>query len=58
VGLAGAHIGNLMERYGGGGHRSVGGANPHDLPAARKAAAEIAEELRRAILEARPHGAL
>ncbi len=58
VGLAGAHIGNLMERYGGGGHRSVGGANPHDLPAARKVAAEIAEELRRAILEARPHGAV
>ena len=43
------HIGRMMERYGGGGHRSVGGANPPDLQAARKAAFEIAEELREAL---------
>lgn len=43
------HIGQIMEAYGGGGHRSVGGANPADLPAARKAAAEIAEVLRRTL---------
>jgi hypothetical protein len=42
------HIGRLMERYGGGGHKAVGGANPQDLPAARTAAAEIAELLRAA----------
>ena len=40
------HIGEIMERYGGGGHRAVGGANPPDLQAARSQAAEIAEELR------------
>jgi hypothetical protein len=45
------HIGRLMERYGGGGHRSVGGANPPDLPAARRAADEVAEVLRRALRE-------
>jgi len=45
------HIGRLMERYGGGGHRSVGGANPADLPAARTAAFEVAEFLRRALRE-------
>ena len=43
---AGAHIGEIMARYGGGGHRSVGGANPPDLQAARAAAFEIAAELR------------
>jgi len=40
------HIGEIMETYGGGGHRAVGGANPADLQAARLAAAEIAEKLR------------
>jgi len=40
------HIGEIMERYGGGGHRAVGGANPPDLQAARAQAAEIAHELR------------
>jgi hypothetical protein len=40
------HIGEIMERYGGGGHRAVGGANPPDLQAARAQAAEIAQELR------------
>jgi nanoRNase/pAp phosphatase (c-di-AMP/oligoRNAs hydrolase) len=38
-----------MERYGGGGHRAVGGANPPDLPSARTAAFEVAEVLRRAL---------
>jgi nanoRNase/pAp phosphatase (c-di-AMP/oligoRNAs hydrolase) len=37
-----------MEAYGGGGHRAVGGANPENLEAARRVAAEIAEKLRRA----------
>lgn len=41
-----AHIGQIMERYGGGGHRSVGGANPPSLEAALEVAAEIADELR------------
>jgi oligoribonuclease NrnB/cAMP/cGMP phosphodiesterase (DHH superfamily) len=44
----GAHIGEIMERYGGGGHRAVGGANPESLEAARRVAAEVAETLRRA----------
>lgn len=44
------HIGEIMERYGGGGHKAVGGANPPDLPAARRTAAEIAEKLRGALL--------
>lgn len=43
------HIGELMERYGGGGHRAVGGANPPSLQAARQVAAEIAEQLRGAL---------
>jgi hypothetical protein len=43
------HIGRLMEGYGGGGHRAVGGANPPDLPAARTAAFEVAEVLRQAL---------
>lgn len=43
----GAHIGEIMETYGGGGHRSVGGANPPSLQEARKVAAEVAERLRR-----------
>jgi len=49
---AAAHIGQIMETYGGGGHKTVGGANPPTLQAARKAAAEIAEVLRKT-LEAR-----
>ncbi|MBK7644104.1 MAG: hypothetical protein IPJ19_13835 [Planctomycetes bacterium] len=46
AGLEGAHIGTIMERYGGGGHRGVGGANPESLQDARRVAAEVAEELR------------
>ncbi len=45
------HIGELMERYGGGGHKAVGGANPPDLAAARAACREIAELLRRSLRE-------
>jgi hypothetical protein len=45
---AGVHIGEIMETYGGGGHRAVGGANPETLEAARRVAAEIAEKLLRA----------
>lgn len=39
------HVGQIMERYGGGGHRAVGGANPPSLDAARDAGLEVAEEL-------------
>jgi hypothetical protein len=49
----GAHIGELMERYGGGGHRGVGGANPPTLSDARRVAFEIAEELRRSLAASR-----
>jgi hypothetical protein len=45
----GVHIGAIMERYGGGGHRTVGGANPPGLEAARAAAAEVASQLRAAL---------
>jgi hypothetical protein len=41
------HIGQLMEDYGGGGHRAVGGANPHNLDEARRVAREISERLRK-----------
>jgi hypothetical protein len=39
------HVGKIMEGYGGGGHRAVGGANPPSLEAARTAAAEVADLL-------------
>ena len=45
------HVGEIMETYGGGGHRAVGGANPPDLQAARKVAFEIAEKIRTAIAQ-------
>ena len=45
----GLHIGELMERYGGGGHRAVGGANPESLAKAREVGEEIAETLRTAL---------
>jgi nanoRNase/pAp phosphatase (c-di-AMP/oligoRNAs hydrolase) len=38
-------VGELMERYGGGGHIAVGGANPHDLEATRQVAGEVADQL-------------
>lgn len=44
-----AHIGTIMERYGGGGHKAVGGANPASLNDARRVAAEVAETLREAL---------
>ena len=49
----GAHVGEIMETYGGGGHRAVGGANPPSLDDARRVAAEVAEKLRGALLAAR-----
>ena len=48
AGLPAAHIGEIMETYGGGGHRAVGGANPPTLVEARRVAAEVADTLRRA----------
>ena len=47
------HLGELMELYGGGGHRSVGGANPDGLQAARTVAAEVAEKLVVALADSR-----
>lgn len=44
------HVGELMERFGGGGHRAVGGANANGLKDARDKAALIADELRHAVL--------
>jgi hypothetical protein len=44
-----ADIGSIMEGYGGGGHKAVGGANPASLDAARVVAAEVAERLRAAL---------
>lgn len=44
-----AHIGEVMERYGGGGHRAVGGANARDLADARRIAGEVAEILRQRV---------
>ncbi|MCA8980277.1 MAG: hypothetical protein H6831_12970 [Planctomycetes bacterium] len=41
----GLHVGELMEKYGGGGHKAVGGANPSSLEDARKIAAEIRDAL-------------
>ena len=43
------HVGELMETYGGGGHRAVGGVNAPDLQAARTTAAEIALKVRDAL---------
>ena len=48
---ASVHVGEIMERYGGGGHRAVGGANPPSLAAAREAGAEVAELLVRHLAE-------
>lgn len=49
--VPGAHVGQIMERYGGGGHKAVGGANPHTLEATRQVAEEVGQILRRALLE-------
>ena len=48
------HVGEIMERYGGGGHRAVGGANPPDLAAARSTAAEVAQLLVDHVAKAAP----
>jgi len=41
----GLHVGEMMEAYGGGGHRAVGGANPPSLEDARRGAAEMRDKL-------------
>ncbi|MCP5023845.1 MAG: hypothetical protein GY930_19030 [bacterium] len=41
----GVHVGELLGKYGGGGHRAVGGANPPSKQAALEQAEEIAELL-------------
>ncbi len=46
---AGVHIGEIMECYGGGGHRSVGGANAPSVEDARRIAREVASTLRQAL---------
>ncbi|MCB9916582.1 MAG: hypothetical protein H6828_15765 [Planctomycetes bacterium] len=45
----GLHVGELMERYGGGGHRAVGGANPLDLDETQRIAEEVAQLLHEAV---------
>jgi hypothetical protein len=45
----GMNIGELMTRYGGGGHHGVGGVNPASLETAREIAREVAEHLRRGL---------
>ncbi len=42
----GLHVGEIMETYGGGGHRAVGGAGGRDLEHALEISAEVAEQLR------------
>ena len=49
----GAHIGEVMESHGGGGHRSVGGANARSLEDARRIAGEVAAHLRRHLIARR-----
>jgi len=41
----GLHVGELMETYGGGGHRAVGGVNPESLDETRRIAEEVADKL-------------
>jgi hypothetical protein len=43
------NIGALMESYGGGGHRAVGGANAPSLEGAKRIACEVAVVLRRGV---------
>lgn len=45
----GLHVGELMEKYGGGGHRAVGGVNPDSLEETQRIADEIAEILHEAV---------
>ncbi len=46
----GMHIGTVMESYGGGGHRAVGGVNATSLEEARRIAGEVAAKLRHALV--------
>ncbi|QDU67105.1 hypothetical protein [Engelhardtia mirabilis] len=46
------HVGELMEAFGGGGHKAVGGANPPSLEAAINASHEIAKALRERLAQA------
>jgi hypothetical protein len=48
------HLGEVMETHGGGGHRSVGGANARSLEDARRIAHEVAAHLRRHLLARKP----
>ncbi len=48
----GLHVGELMEKYGGGGHRAVGGVNPDSLAETQRIADEIAELLHEAVTQA------
>lgn len=41
----GIHVGELMEEYGGGGHRAVGGANPPSLAEAQRLGEEVADRI-------------
>jgi hypothetical protein len=50
----GPHIGEVMETHGGGGHRSVGGANARSLEDARRIARAVAAHLRAHLLARRP----
>lgn len=50
----GLHVGEVMETYGGGGHRAVGGANPSSLEDARRIAEEIGRMLVNALEEEAP----
>ena len=43
------HIGEIMESYGGGGHRAVGGVNAKSLADARRISGEVADKLRAAL---------
>jgi hypothetical protein len=47
------HIGEVMEAYGGGGHRAVGGANARSLEDARRIAGEVARILRHSLAASR-----
>ena len=48
----GIHVGEVMEKHGGGGHRAVGGANAKSLEDGRRISKEVAELLRQCIADA------
>lgn len=50
----GPHLGQVMEGHGGGGHRSVGGANARSLEDARRIARAVAGHLRQHIVASKP----